>query len=214
MIEDPERARATLVLLHGRDHEPGSMVELAERLQLPGIACVAPAAPDGSWYPQRFFEPREVNEPELSSTLDMIDALLDDLAARGVPPERTLLGASPRARAWPARRWHAGHGLWARSPCSAAGCSASTARSSCAPPPGALAGLPVLLTGAEDDEWVPLVRVWLSADVLGAAGAEVDLHVSSAGGARGARRGGRGAAGAGGGVGGGLNCNCAIEGIE
>lgn len=177
MIEDPERARATLVLLHGRDHEPGSMVELAERLELPGIACVAPAAPDGSWYPQRFFEPREVNEPELSRTLDMIDALLDDLAARGVAPERTLLGGFSQGACVAAE-------AVARRPrplgalaVICGGLFGVDGEEMLRPAPGALAGLPILLTGVEDDEWVPLSRVWLSADVLGAAGADVDLHV-------------------------------------
>jgi predicted esterase len=177
MIEEPERARATLVLLHGRDHEPSSMVELVRRLELPDLACVAPAAPDGSWYPQRFFEPREVNEPELSSTLDMIDALLDDLAARGVPPERTLLGGFSQGACLAAE-------ALARRPrplgalaVICGGLFGVDGEELLRPPPGSLAGLPVLLTGAEDDEWVPLVRVWLSADVLGAAGADVDLHV-------------------------------------
>ena len=157
------------------------MLELSERLELPGVACVAPAAPDGSWYPQRFFEPREVNEPELSSTLDMIEALLDDLAARGVPPERTLLGGFSQGACLAIE-------AVARRPrplgavaVICGGLFGFDAEELLRPAPGALAGLPVLLTGAEDDEWVPLVRVWLTADVLGAAGAEVDLLVSPPG---------------------------------
>jgi predicted esterase len=157
------------------------MVELVERLELPGVACVAPAAPDGSWYPQRFFEPREVNEPELSSTLDMIDALLDDLAARGVPPERTLLGGFSQGACLAAE-------AVARRPrplgalaVICGGLFGIDGDELMRPAPGSLEGLPVLLTGAEDDEWVPLVRVWLSADVFGAAGADVDLVVSGPG---------------------------------
>lgn len=169
------------MLLHGRDHEPSSMLELAERLELPGVACVAPAAPDGSWYPQRFFEPRAVNEPELSSTLDRIDALLDDLAARGVPPERTVLGGFSQGACLAIE-------AVARRPrplgAVAVICGGLFGVDEAElehPAPSALAGLPVLLTGVEEDEWVPLARVWLTAEVLGAAGADVDLLVSPPG---------------------------------
>ena len=49
------------------------------------------------------------------------------------------------------------------------------------PPAGALEGLPVLLTGAVDDEWIPLPRVRRTAEVLEAAGAQVDLRIHPAG---------------------------------
>src|SRR4051812_19742146 len=92
MRAQPEDAAATLVLLHGRGHDPESMLDLARRLELDEIACVAPAAPGGSWYPLRFFEPRAANEPDLSRALAGVHRVLDDLQARGVGPERTVLG--------------------------------------------------------------------------------------------------------------------------
>jgi glyoxalase family protein len=68
------------------------MRSLAERLELTGIACVAPAAPGGSWYPRRFIAPRKLNEPHLSGALATVQATLDELEARGVPPGKIVLG--------------------------------------------------------------------------------------------------------------------------
>jgi phospholipase/carboxylesterase len=58
-------AEIVLVLVHGRGHDPSSMEALAERLGVDGLRCIAPAAPGGSWYPQRFVAPRAANEPHL-----------------------------------------------------------------------------------------------------------------------------------------------------
>ena len=175
----PERAAATLVLLHGRGHAPESMHALARRLELPDVAVVAPGAPDGSWYPQRFIEPRAANEPHLSQALARVHEVLDDLAARGVPPERTVLGGFSQGaclacdalagRPRPVGALvalcggviGAGEHEWPR------------------PEAGALAGLPVLLTGTEQDPWVPEDRVRDTAALLAAAGATVDLRVSA-----------------------------------
>ena len=45
------------------------------------------------------------------------------------------------------------------------------------PPAGALTGLPVLLAGTEQDEWVDPADVRATAEVLRAAGAEVELRI-------------------------------------
>src|SRR4051794_6301221 len=92
MPPEPEHAAATLVLLHGRGHDPASMQALAQRLGLPDVAVVAPAAPGGSWYPLRFVEPRAANQPDLRGALTTVHATLDALATRGVAPERIVLG--------------------------------------------------------------------------------------------------------------------------
>jgi phospholipase/carboxylesterase len=174
----PEAAAATLVLLHGRGHDPESMRALASRLELPDVACVAPAAPGGSWYPERFVAARAANEPHLSAALDTAHRALDDLEARGIAPERIVFGGfsqgaclacdalAGRPRAVGALAVlcggliGAGPDEWPR------------------PAPGALDALPVLLTGTEEDAWVPVDRVRATGEILRAAGAHVDLRVS------------------------------------
>jgi len=51
-------ARLVVVLLHGRDHDPGYMDEhVVRRVDDPSLAWLAPAAPGRTWYPQRFLAP-------------------------------------------------------------------------------------------------------------------------------------------------------------
>jgi predicted esterase len=173
---DPAAARATLVLLHGRGQPAATMEDLAARLALPGVACVAPAAPGTSWYPGRFFEPRAANEPALSAAIGQVDAVLDDLLARGAPPERIVLGGFSQGACL------AGEVLARRPrPLGAlavlCGGLIGAEHELAAPPPGSLAGLPALVTATEEDAWVPVPRVRETAARLEAAGARVDLRV-------------------------------------
>jgi phospholipase/carboxylesterase len=174
---EPARADAVLVLLHARGHSAASMYQLAGRLGLPGIAVVAPEAPGGSWYPLRFNEPRAANEPHLSRALAIAGAALDDVAAAGVPPERVVLGGFSQGACLACD-------VLARDPRPLGGLAAlcggligAVDEELARPAPGALDGLPVLLTGNEQDAWVPVGRVRRTAELLGAAGARVDLRV-------------------------------------
>jgi phospholipase/carboxylesterase len=164
-----------LVLLHGRWYRPSSMEELAQRLDLPDTRCVAPAAPERSWYPERFFDPREVNEPRLSEALDTVHRTVDGLIEDGVEPERIVVGGFSQggcvvceAFAQRPRRVGALVALCG----GLIGPDDDLAR----PGPGSLDALPVLLTAVEEDEWVPVERIQRTADVLSAAGAGVDLR--------------------------------------
>ncbi len=174
----PEQAAATLVLLHGRGHDASTMHALADRLELPDVAVVAPAAPERSWYPDRFFAPRAANEPQLSAALDAAHRALDELEARGVAPERVVFGgfsqgACVACDALAARPRPLG-GLAIL----CGGLIGADAAEWPHPAAGALDVLPVLLTGTEQDGWVPVERVRATAEVLRAAGAQVDLRVS------------------------------------
>jgi predicted esterase len=171
------RASAVLVLLHGRGFEPASMHALADRLGLPDVACVAPGVPGNSWYPGRFLQPRAVSEPALSRALDVVAATLDDLTAAGVDPARIVLGGFSQgacvvcdALAWRPRRLGALAVL-------CGGLIGIDDEELAAPPADALAGLPVLLTGTEEDDWVPVERVRRTAELLAAGGAAVDLRI-------------------------------------
>ena len=176
MAIEPEAARATLVLLHGRAHEASSMRELAARLELEDVACVAPEAPGNTWYPQRFREPRAANEPQLSESLGTVHAILDDLEVRGVAPGRIVLGGFSQGACLASEalaRRPRPVGALAVLCGGLIGIEAELAT----PAAGSLAGVPVLLTGTEGDDWVPVDRVLATAEALGAAGAEVELRI-------------------------------------
>ena len=65
---------------------------------LTNFAYLAPQAANHTWYPYRFIEPIERNEPWLSSALQVIDDLITRVMAAGIPAERiVLLGFSQGA---------------------------------------------------------------------------------------------------------------------
>jgi predicted esterase len=174
----PEDAAATLVLLHGRGHTPASMHALAERLDLADVACVTPAAPGGSWYPERFTVPRALNQPHLGAALATAHRALDELETRGVRASRIVLGgfsqgACVACDALASRPRPLG-GLAVL----CGGLIGADAGEWPRPAAGALAGLRVLLAGTEQDEWVSADRVRATAEILRVAGAAVDLRIS------------------------------------
>ncbi len=94
------KARAALVLLHGRGASAEDIYALGEEVSagLAAVALLAPQAAGNAWYPQRFLAPLAQNEPALSSALRVISGLVDESAAAGVPFERiALIGFSQGA---------------------------------------------------------------------------------------------------------------------
>ncbi len=93
-----ERARAALVLLHGRGASAESILGLAGQLDAGGFALLAPEAKGGSWYPAPFLAPLADNEPALSRSLDLLAEVVASAVAAGLPHERiALLGFSQGA---------------------------------------------------------------------------------------------------------------------
>lgn len=86
-----QEAEAAVVMVHGRGATAESILTLAEEFGRPDLAYVAPQAPGFTWYPYSFLAPIERNEPHLSSALRTLEEVLADLAAAGIPPERTVL---------------------------------------------------------------------------------------------------------------------------
>ena len=85
------KARAAMILVHGRGASAADMLPLADNLTAPGLAFLAPEAYGDFWYPNRYDTPLAGNEPWLSSALAGLGGLVDQLAAAGIPPERIIL---------------------------------------------------------------------------------------------------------------------------
>ena len=177
MNDEITRAETVLVLLHGRWYKPTSMHKLAGRLGVPGVACVAPEAADRSWYPHRFMDAREANEPELSRAIASVHETLDELEAQGVEPERTVLGGFSQGGCLACEALAQRPRPLAALIVLCGGLMGANDDELVLPPAGALEGLPVLLTGTEQDDWIPIPRVERTADVLSAAGARVDVRI-------------------------------------
>jgi predicted esterase len=132
---------------------------------------LAPQASGQTWYPYRFLEPVERNEPWLSSALAALDDLLSQLAAAGLPAARVaLLGFSEGACltleyvARHARRYGGVIGL-------AGGLIGPTVRPDIYT--GDLAGTPVFLGCGDRDSHIPIERVRATAAVLRQLGGQV-----------------------------------------
>ena len=171
------KARSAGILLHGRDRTREEKVVLASSFQLEGIRWLAPAADTGSWYPGRFFDPIAVNEPFLSQAIDRIDRVVDEAGEGGRlgPSQIFLVGFSQGAclaLEYALRRPGRSGALvvFTGSIFGAPGEVRSF-------PPDLLAGLRVLVTGSDSDDWIPEASTRETARLLSELGAEVRLRV-------------------------------------
>jgi len=86
-----EDAKAAMIMIHGRGATAGNILMLAENLDHPGFTYLAPQAANYTWYPYSFLAPIEDNEPGISSGLQIIADIFQNLESKGIPPERTIL---------------------------------------------------------------------------------------------------------------------------
>ena len=84
------KARAAMLLVHGRGATAEDIMTLASDLLHPGFAYLAPQAAGNAWYPNPFTEPLEANEPYLSSALGVLENLLARVEA-SIPAQRVIL---------------------------------------------------------------------------------------------------------------------------
>lgn len=165
------RAKAAMILLHGRGATAEGMLELADVFAQPDMAYLAPQAPGRTWYPLSFLAPIEQNEPHLSRALAQVGALVGDLGLQGFAPEKiVLLGFSQGGclaleyAARNAQRYGAVIGL-----------SAGLIGPEGTPRTygGSLAGTRVVLGCSDIDAHIPVGRVRDSSRVLSALGGDV-----------------------------------------
>ncbi len=92
------KARGVVILVHGRGSSADDIAGLASVFASSELAYLAPEAANHTWYPHRFLAPPAQNEPWLSSALGVIDTLVAEALAAGIPSERIgLVGFSQGA---------------------------------------------------------------------------------------------------------------------
>lgn len=92
------RAKAAMVMVHGRGATARGMFPLAEKFAQPDFHYVAPQAQHHTWYHYSFLEPIEKNEPGISSGLQLLHDLLQSVVQAGIQKENiVLLGFSQGA---------------------------------------------------------------------------------------------------------------------
>ena len=77
-------ARLVAILIHGRGASAEDILGLAQELRAKDVAYLAPQAANHSWYPYSFLAPIPQNEPGITSGLQVIAGLIDDVARAGV----------------------------------------------------------------------------------------------------------------------------------
>jgi phospholipase/carboxylesterase len=80
-------ARQAVILVHGRGSSAEDIAGLSRLLPNDRTAFFAPSAENGTGYPERLFGPLERNEPWLSTSLGVIDSLVDEARAAGIESE-------------------------------------------------------------------------------------------------------------------------------
>ncbi len=92
------KATKALIMIHGRGGTAEDILALASYFDLQDFALAAPQATNNSWYPSSFLAPISQNEPWLSSALDLLKVLTDDLSDQGISNENIyFLGFSQGA---------------------------------------------------------------------------------------------------------------------
>ena len=170
-----DKARAAVLMLHGRGSSAEDILTLIPQFQIPGFAFVAPQAAGGTWYPNSFLVPLVRNEPYLSSALQAVDAALEHLEAHAIPPEYVILMGFSQgaclALEFAARNARKFGGI--------AGLSGGLIGDDQTPRdyPGSFANTPVFLGCSDVDPHVPKARVELSAEVFQRMDADVTMRL-------------------------------------
>jgi len=168
------------VLLHGRGKTPEEKIDLAARFgNIEGIRWVVPEAETpGSWYPGRFWDPRETNEPYLSEAVARCHQAVLEAGENGrLAPERlVIVGFSQGACL--ALEYALRHPGEVASLIVFTGALMGLPGSDWkATAPPSLAGLRLLLTGSDMDDWVPEENSHEAANLFQELGADVQLRI-------------------------------------
>ena len=93
-----KEAEKVLIMIHGRGADAHDVLRIASHLNVSEYALLAPEATNNTWYPFSFMVKPEQNEPWLSSALEILKELVDEVTKQGITPENIyFLGFSQGA---------------------------------------------------------------------------------------------------------------------
>lgn len=161
------RAQAVCVLVHGRGQTPEEMIgQVVAQVAVPGVAWVLPRAEGKSWYKARAIDPlTDETRAQVAAALDVVS----EAVAVGQGKPVVLAGFSQGACV--SLEWAFAHGPKVAACVALTGCRVGVAGD--ARPLSALAGLPVYLTGSDNDPWIPVAAFAEAAADLGRAQARL-----------------------------------------
>lgn len=89
--DDLQTSRNVVIMIHGRGASAQSILDLSSSLPSAGVTYIAPQGTNSVWYPYRFLEPIERNEPYLTSALQKIDDTIAFIQGKGVSDKKIML---------------------------------------------------------------------------------------------------------------------------
>ncbi len=85
------RAKAAMIMVHGRGATAQSMFPLADEFAQPDFHYVALQAQNHTWYPYSFLAPKKKNQPGINSGLQAIYDQIQSLKNAGIDSENIML---------------------------------------------------------------------------------------------------------------------------
>jgi phospholipase/carboxylesterase len=171
-IEDAKKA---IIFIHGRGGDARGMVDLKEYLPLQEFAILAPQATNNTWYPYSFMAPSSANEPWLSSAIDTVHGLIDEVISNGIPAEHIFLAGFSQGACVTlesaARKAQRYGGIIAFT----GGLIGETIDPKNYQ--GDFAGTPILISSGDPDPHVPVSRVHESEAILKEMGAQMTVKL-------------------------------------
>ena len=170
-----DKARAAMILVHGRGATAQSILELSTVLAHPDLAYLAPQASGNTWYPYSFLAPIPQNEPGITSGLQALEETVAMIEAAGIPAGKIIVGGFSQgaclASEFVARHTRRYGGLLVFSggligPVLAPGQYE-----------GSLDGTPVFVGCSDVDPHIPIERVEETVDTLTNLGASVTRRI-------------------------------------
>jgi phospholipase/carboxylesterase len=95
--QSPDKASHALILLHGRGGTAQDILSLADEFCDDSYYIAAPQATDDRWYPHSFMAHEELNEPWLSSAVEIVKRLMDETSKYMPKTHIYLMGFSQGA---------------------------------------------------------------------------------------------------------------------
>lgn len=172
---DIKKAKGAMILIHGRGATAESIITLADEFGDHKLHLAAPQASQFQWYPYSFLAPTDQNEPGLSSGLQAIHNIVEELQEKGITKDKIIfLGFSQGAclaSEFVARHPAKFGGLIGLS----GGLIGDTVSEQNYT--GSLDGTPVFLGCSDIDPHIPKKRVDESAEILKGLGADVNKKI-------------------------------------
>lgn len=168
----PAEAEVLCVFVHGRTQSPEDMMEqVIGRLSVGRVSYCLPRAEGNSWYAARATDALlDGTRTELGLSLDYLHGLIEDIRERGGRDKPLLLGGFSQG-ACLSLEYAMKFGPWNGAMVNLTGCRVGQPTDE--RPTADLDGLPVYLTGSDQDPWIPVSAFAEASEALGRARARL-----------------------------------------